>query len=202
MNRVPQVDVHLPTGRGASQEDVAPRVRSYLGEVRDHLTELHGSGGSGVLVNETHSDLMDRLVRRLFELAEEIYFAGGGEETAGLCVVAAGGYARREMSVHSDVDILFLYRDVLHRELDFLIDALRATKPRRLPTVLTKEEVQQLIAQLTGVHRLKVQHFNGSGLRLMERMRLRVKDRTSVSARFWCEMPRGERTGRPSCSTA
>mgnify|MGYP001826095794 FL=1 len=51
-----------------------------------------------------------------------------------------------------------------------------AKRPKRLPTVLTKEEVQQVIAQLTGVHRLIVQLLNGSSLRLMECMRLRVKD--------------------------
>jgi [protein-PII] uridylyltransferase len=90
---------------------VALLVREYLAAARAHLAALHRAGASGGKVNETHSDLMDRLVRRLFEYAEEGYFASGGEELSPLCVVAVGGYARREMDICSDVDLLFLYRD-------------------------------------------------------------------------------------------
>ena len=93
--------------------DVPAAVRHYLAASRDYLRELHGSSDSGRLVNETHSDLIDRLLRRLFALSEECYFGDGGEGPSELCVVAVGGYARREMSIHSDVDILFLYRDRL-----------------------------------------------------------------------------------------
>lgn len=72
--------------------------------------------------------------------------------------------------------ILFLYREVLHLEIDASIDAMRAKRPKRLPVVLTKEEVDQVIGQLSGTHRLMAQLLYGSGLRLMECVRLRVKD--------------------------
>ncbi len=73
--------------------------------------------------------------------------------------------------------ILFLYREVLHQELDPLdLDAIRAQKPKRLPTVLTRAEVQKVLAQLTGEHLLMARLLYGSGLRLMECLRLRVKD--------------------------
>ena len=72
--------------------------------------------------------------------------------------------------------LLFLYREVLQQDLTFPIHAIRAKKPKRLPTVLTKEEVRQVLAQLSGTHRLMVQLLYGSGLRLMECVRLRVKD--------------------------
>jgi integron integrase len=72
--------------------------------------------------------------------------------------------------------LLFLYREVLRKDLDLPLELVWAKRPKRLPTVLTREEVQQVIAQLTGVHRLIVQLLYGSGLRLMECMRLRVKD--------------------------
>ena len=72
--------------------------------------------------------------------------------------------------------LLFLYREVLRKDLDLPLESVWAKRPKRLPTVLTKEEVQQVFAQLTGVHRLIVQLLYGSGLRLMECMRLRVKD--------------------------
>ena len=47
--------------------------------------------------------------------------------------------------------VLFLYRNVLHRELDFPIDALRGAKPKRLPTILTKQEARQVIGHLSGL---------------------------------------------------
>ncbi|XGB44042.1 MAG: tyrosine-type recombinase/integrase [Nodosilinea sp. LVE1205-7] len=60
--------------------------------------------------------------------------------------------------------------------LDARIDAVRAKPSRKLPTVLTKDEVRSVIVNMTGVHRLIVQTLYGSGLRLREAMQLRVKD--------------------------
>ncbi len=93
------------------QAAVAELVRKYVAVTRAHLAELHRSSRSGHIVNEAHSDLMDRLVRRLFECAEERFFSDGLEAGTDLCVIAVGGYARRELSIHSDVDLLFLFRD-------------------------------------------------------------------------------------------
>jgi integron integrase len=72
--------------------------------------------------------------------------------------------------------LLFLYRRVLHIELPWLDDVVRAKKPQRLPTVLSVQEVQALLAQLDGVAWLAASLMYGSGLRLMECLRLRVKD--------------------------
>jgi len=71
--------------------------------------------------------------------------------------------------------LLFLYRQVLHQGLG-PVDALRAKRPKRLPTVLTKEETLRLIACLSGTHQLMAKLIYGSGIRLMECLRLRVKD--------------------------
>jgi len=72
--------------------------------------------------------------------------------------------------------ILFLYREVLHQELTGPIDALRAKKPERLPTVLTKAEVGQIMDRLAADYQLMAKLLYGSGLRLLECLRLRVKD--------------------------
>jgi integrase len=72
--------------------------------------------------------------------------------------------------------ILFLYREVLNIELPWLKDVTRAKKPERLPVVLTPEEVQQVLAALEGTTALMGRLLYGSGLRLMEGVRLRVKD--------------------------
>jgi site-specific recombinase XerD len=72
--------------------------------------------------------------------------------------------------------ILFLYRDVLKQNTPWPTDTIRAKKPKRLPTVLTKTQTMQIITCLSGVHQLMAKILYGSGLRLMECMRLRVKD--------------------------
>ncbi|MEE8474954.1 MAG: [protein-PII] uridylyltransferase [Myxococcota bacterium] len=100
-------------GAPGTETAVARVVREYAQGVRDFLGDLHGSGASGLAVNELHSDLMDQLVRRLFALAEESYFGAGGEEPSSVCLLAVGGYGRREMNLHSDVDLLFLYGGAL-----------------------------------------------------------------------------------------
>lgn len=71
--------------------------------------------------------------------------------------------------------LLFLYRHVLEQELG-PIDALRAKPSKYLPTVLSKNETARLLAQLTGVHSLLGRLLYGSGMRLAEGLRLRVKD--------------------------
>ncbi len=72
--------------------------------------------------------------------------------------------------------LLFLYRDVLRHPLDGPIDAIRARKPKRVPTVLTKEETLQVIGTLSGTYALMAKLLYGTGMRLMECLRLRVKD--------------------------
>lgn len=72
--------------------------------------------------------------------------------------------------------LLFLYRDVLGLEVGWLDDLVRAKRPQRLPVVLTCGEVGALLSQLQGVPWLMAVLLYGSGLRLMECHRLRVKD--------------------------
>lgn len=72
--------------------------------------------------------------------------------------------------------LLFLYKEVLGIELPWMEDVTRAKRPRRLPTVLSRGEVQDLLAQLDGRPWLLCSLLYGTGLRLMECLRLRVKD--------------------------
>ncbi len=72
--------------------------------------------------------------------------------------------------------ILFLYRDVLKITLPWLDEVQRAKKPQRLPVVLTRDEVRSLLAQLQGTTWLMGALIYGGGLRLLECLRLRVKD--------------------------
>jgi integron integrase len=72
--------------------------------------------------------------------------------------------------------LLFLYREVLAMELPWMDDVVRAKRPRRVPVVLTRDEVRRLLAQLEGRDWLMAGLLYGAGLRLMECLRLRVKD--------------------------
>jgi integron integrase len=72
--------------------------------------------------------------------------------------------------------LLFLYRHVLGREIGELGEVIRARKPKRLPVVMTRDEVKVVLAQLTGDKWLMASLMYGAGLRLMECLRLRVQD--------------------------
>ncbi len=72
--------------------------------------------------------------------------------------------------------LVFLYREVLKKELGEFGDITRAKKPQKLPVVFTREEVRQVLLHLEGANWLMGQVMYGAGLRVMECIRLRVKD--------------------------
>ncbi|KAF1703291.1 integron integrase [Pseudoxanthomonas kaohsiungensis] len=72
--------------------------------------------------------------------------------------------------------LLFLYREVLGVELPWMENVVRAKRPRRLPVVLARAQVARLLERLAGREALMAGLLYGSGLRLMECVRLRVKD--------------------------
>lgn len=72
--------------------------------------------------------------------------------------------------------LLFLYKEVLGRDLKFIGGVVRVRRPAKLPVVLAPQEVRSVLAKLTGEYRLMAELLYGSGLRLLECLRLRVKD--------------------------
>ncbi len=72
--------------------------------------------------------------------------------------------------------LVFLYRDVLLMPLDNSIAPVRSKRKRRPPTVLTEEEVELILARMHGTHLLMAKLIYGSGIRLMECIRLRIQD--------------------------
>ena len=82
--------------------------------------------------------------------------------------------------------MLFLFQNVFHREPKE-IDAVCARKPSRLPVVLSREEVGQVILETDGIANLVIRLLYSSGLRLSEALRLRIQDvnleRKSVTVR-------------------
>jgi len=72
--------------------------------------------------------------------------------------------------------LVFLYKHVLKRPLNEKINAERAAKKIKIPVVLTRDETKRIIGVMTGIHQLVVKLLYGSGLRVIECLRLRVHD--------------------------
>jgi len=101
---------------------------------------------------------------------------GAPEITAFLTHLAVEKHVAASTQTQALSAILFLYREVLQIGVDEPLDIVRAKKPERLPVVLTKDEVHSIFRQLSGDYLLMARLLYGSGLRLMECLRLRVKD--------------------------
>ncbi len=72
--------------------------------------------------------------------------------------------------------LIFLYREVYQHDTDWSLNAVRARPTRYLPTVLTPSEVSAVLDNLSGVYLIVVKLLYGSGLRLTEGLKLRIKD--------------------------
>jgi integron integrase len=103
-----------------------------------------------------------------------------------------GGIAASTQTVALSA-LLFLYRDVLKQELPYVANIERAQKPKRLPTVFTRDETKRILSNLEGTHWLIVGLLYGCGLRLMECLRLRVKDVDFTYAQITIRDGKGEK---------
>jgi integron integrase len=101
---------------------------------------------------------------------------GGDEVTAFLSHLANDRHVSAATQAQALAALLFLYKRVMNVDLPWIGDVVRAHRPKRLPTVLTRDEARLVVAQMPGVHRLIATLLYGSGLRLLEALRLRVKD--------------------------
>lgn len=101
---------------------------------------------------------------------------GAAEVEAYLTWLAVEGRVSASTQGQALAALLFLYKQVLGVDLPWLDEVVRAKRPQRLPTVLTPDEVGRLLAQMEGVHALMGRLLYGTGMRLMECLRLRVKD--------------------------
>ena len=101
---------------------------------------------------------------------------GGSEVEDFLTALAVKNKVSASTQNQALAAILFLYRSVLEIDLPWLKNVVRAKRPQRLPIVLTRAEVQRVLARLSGTEWLVVSMLYGSGMRLLECLNLRVKD--------------------------
>ena len=142
------------------------------------------------LLDQVHDAIRRRYFSRRTEetyvhwIKRFIYFTGKrhpatlgeAEVTAFLNHLAAERHVAAATQNQALSALLFLYKEVLGQELGWLDALQRPTRPPRIPTVLTSSEVERLLAQMVGTRWLMASLLYGSGLRVIECLRLRVKD--------------------------
>src|SRR5438477_2601986 len=147
-----------------------PNPRRLVDRVRNGMRLKHYS----LRTERTYWDWIQRFIR--FHGMRHPSEMGETELGAFLTHLARDGKVAASTQNQALSALLFLYKEVLKQEIGWLEGVQRAKKPMRLPVVLTPEEVRKLFAQLRGTTRLMAGLLYGSGLRLMECVRLRVKD--------------------------
>jgi integron integrase len=142
-----------------------------LDQVRTRIRVLHYS----LRTEEAYVHWIKRFI--LFHGKKHPKDMGGAEVEAFLSHLAVARNVAANTQNLALSAVLFLYREVLGKELPWLDNVTRAKKPQRLPTVLTRMEIQSLLARLDdNVEGLIVRLLYGTGMRLMEAVRVRVKD--------------------------
>src|SRR5436190_18434211 len=149
---------------------LSPGNPRLLDRVREVIRRKHYS----FRTEQTYVDWIRRFIlfhgkRHPTEMAE-------AEVTQFLTYLAREGKVAASTQNQALSALLFLYKGVLKQEIGWLDGVERARRPARLPVVLTRDEVRKIFAHLDGKYRLMAGLLYGSGLRLMECVRLRVKD--------------------------
>ena len=133
------------------------RVRHY--SIRTETQYVHWAKRFILFHNKRHPNVM-----------------GAPEVEAFLTHLAVEGNVAASTQNQALSALLFLYREVLGLDLPWMQDMVRAKRPARLPVVLTQREVVSVLDRMEGTHGLMARMLYGTGMRLMEVVRLRVKD--------------------------
>jgi integron integrase len=148
-----------------------PTVKpSLLDEVRRHIRLKHYS----IRTEEAYVHHVKRFV--LFHHKRHPQEMGVPEIRQYLLHLASYDHVSASTQNQALSALLFLYREVLGRDLAYVDGIERAKRPQRVPVVLSREEVRRLLAQLAGTEHLLASLLYGAGLRVLECVRLRVKD--------------------------
>jgi integron integrase len=153
-----------------SDKNTTTKPPKLLDQVRDRLRVKHYS----IRTEHTYVDWIKRYI--LFHGKRHPKDMAARDVEAFLTHLAVQGRVAASTQNQAKSAILFLYREVLEIQLSWLDNVTQAKAPKRLPVVLTVSEVQAVLSRLTGTHALIASLLYGGGMRLMEAVRLRVKD--------------------------
>jgi len=141
-----------------------------LDQVRDRIRVKHYS----IRTETQYVQWIKRFI--LFHNKRHPQEMGTTEVEAFLTHLAVNGHASASTQNQALSALLFLYKEVLGIDLPWLNNVVRAKQPQRLPVVLTRTEVREVLVRMKGMHGLMANMLYGTGMRLMECVRLRVKD--------------------------
>ncbi len=147
-----------------------PARRTFIDDVRDVIRTRHFS----YRTEETYIHWIKRFI--VHHGMRHPKRMGQAEVAAFLNHLAVGQEVAASTQNQAMHALVFAYRAVLGVDLGWIDGLVRAKKPLRLPVVLNQAEVTAVLAHLEGTHRLMANLLYGSGMRLMECVRLRVKD--------------------------
>jgi len=148
----------------------APPPPKLLDQVRDRIRVKHYS----IRTETQYLQWIRRFI--LFHDKRHPRDMGAAEVEAFLTHLAVEGQVAAATQNQALSALLFLYREVLGINLPWLDGVVRAKLPQRLPVVLTRQEVSSLLDRMNGLHGMMARLLYGTGMRLMECVRLRVKD--------------------------
>lgn len=147
-----------------------PKSRKLLDQIRDAIRLKHYSYST----EKTYVHWARRYI--LYHNKRHPAEMGVAEIEAFLTHLAKDEHVSASTQNQALNALLFLYRNVLQIDIPVPLHALRAKRSEHLPTVLSKDEVARVLAGMHGLHQLMGKLLYGCGLRLMECLRLRVKD--------------------------
>ena len=159
-----------PASAPGGSPGAAPKPPRLLDQIRATLRLHHYSKRT----ESSYSDWIRRFI--LFHGKRHPLDMGAEEVTAFLTHLAAEKNVAASTQNQALSALLFLYRMVLEVKLPWVDGFERVQRPPKVPVVFTKEEARAVLARLTGSARLMAHLLYGSGLRVMECMRLRIKD--------------------------
>jgi integron integrase len=145
----------------------APRL---LDQVRERIRVKHYS----IRTETQYVNWIKRFI--LFHGKRHPREMGAAEVEVFLSQLATNGGVSASTQNQALAALLFLYREVLGVDLPWLDNVVRAKKPRRLPVVLSRSEVASVLGRMEGTYGMMARLLYGTGMRLMECARLRVKD--------------------------
>src|SRR3990167_7130069 len=148
-------------------DDGKPKL---LAQVRQQIRLRNYS----ILTEAVYAEWVKRYIR--FHRYRHPAEMGAAEIEAFLSHLAVGRNVSGSTQNQALAALLFLYKQVLGVNLPWLDDIVRAKKPKHLPVVLARDEVARVLDELSGVQWLVANLLYGAGLRLLEALRLRVKD--------------------------
>ena len=168
ISATPQKNTHLQAAP-SPQGIPSPKEKKLMEQVSDALRTKHYS----YRTEQTYKDWIKRYI--IFHGKRHPREMGENEIRAFIAHLTTERKVAVSTSNQALSAILFLYRIVLQIDMALPPDLSNAARPKRLPTVITHAEAMKVISHMRGVTRLMTKILYGSGLRVLECMRLRVK---------------------------